>query len=120
MKKLLLPVLYTDKLTSAKDFLNKEILKSNSDELEKAAIYAILSKNLDWSYENEWRLVETTSFSEENKYTNMQTPTAVYFGHHLDEEIKKILIEKSKELKIPKLYDVKESKIEYSLIITEI
>lgn len=120
-KKMPLPVLYTDKLIATKDYLTKQdFQKAEVETLYKAGIYAVLSKHLSWSYENEWRLIEIENSTMKGKTSVLPRPSAVYFGELLDGEIKKILIDKSVKLGIPNLYDVKISNKQYKLIRKQI
>ena len=120
-KKMPMPVLYTDKLIATKDYLTKQdFYKAEPEVMYKAGIYAVLSKHLSWSYENEWRLIEIEDFIMDGKVCELPKPSAIYFGQNLDREIKERLIEKSNKLEIPNLYDVKISDNQYKLIREEV
>lgn len=120
-KKMPMPVLYTDKLIATKDYLTKQDFhKAEPEVLYKAGIYAVLSKHLSWSYENEWRLIEIEDSIIDGKVCVLPKPSAIYFGQNLKIEIKGRLIEKSKKIAIPNLYDVKISNKQYKLIKQEV
>lgn len=120
-KELLLPVLYTDKLIATKNYLCKSDFQKNEPELlYKAGIYAILSKHLSWSYENEWRLVKIEDSPTNGKLYSISTPSSIYFGHNLNNDIKSELIESAIKLRIKNLYDISISRTEYKLINREV
>ena len=92
-KRTLLPVVYTDILIDAKDYLCKEDFYDNRPALfYKAGIYAVISKHSSWSYENEWRLVQVNDSISEGQLTTLPLPNAVYFGHKVEEYIKNKVI----------------------------
>lgn len=54
LKYFLSPVLYTDRLIRARDYITKDDLKKDKyNRLIKAAIVSVLSKQSQWKYENE-------------------------------------------------------------------
>ncbi|MBH0311917.1 DUF2971 domain-containing protein [Alcaligenes faecalis] len=103
----LLPVRYSN-----------EITQYNLDDLENPKKLAsfIFSKSDIWSYENEWRLIETINREKKDipgTKVNFIKPTAIYLGTNISSEneqkIKEII---SKEIQ---LYKMEMSSYEYKL-----
>ncbi|MFV0517421.1 MAG: DUF2971 domain-containing protein [Aminipila sp.] len=115
-KLFLLPVLYTEELLQAIQYLRKEDIQKDDPELfYRAGIYAVLSKHTSWKYEREWRLVEVNNSTTQScQLRTTPTPSAIYIGPRISKDLKNEIIEISKELKIP-TYDVVISDTEYNL-----
>jgi hypothetical protein len=74
------PVVYQDEVFDATEcMLRVDTPEFNSIHLNRAA----LIKGVDWSYEEEWRLVFANSLLEEPQVCKMPTPKAVYLGSHI-------------------------------------
>ncbi|MBE6119214.1 MAG: DUF2971 domain-containing protein [Erysipelotrichaceae bacterium] len=78
-------------LEYCKERIETETSYSNSEDLYKVVRESLLKKNIDWSYENEWRIVERKC---SGKYLQFEPNElcAVIFGHNLSDEIKDFLI----------------------------
>ena len=116
MKYFLSPIKYTNKLIRARDYINKEDFKRNSsNRLLKAAIVSVLSKQSQWEYENEWRIVNILN-ENNSSLIQMPTPKKVYIGFKVDNSIKEKIIGSCKKLKIENVYETRISTNEYKLV----
>lgn len=87
----LFPICYSDKkidVTVETSFVQHNILnedrKFSIDKL--LGIKSSLFKSLDWTYENEWRLVVRDIDSKENWSSIPLTATEIYYGCRIDDE----------------------------------
>lgn len=116
----LFPVMYTDNLIKAREFLNKEELFQNKpSKFYRAAIRAVISKHLQWNYENEWRMINIGKKNVTN-YQSMPTPEKIYIGFKVGDSIRNRLLDISDELKVDCVYETKISTKEYRLIHNQI
>lgn len=116
----LFPVMYTDNLIKAWDYFNKEELyKKEPRMFQIAAIRAVISKHLQWSYENEWRMISIGEKDIAN-YKSMPAPEKIYIGFKVEESIRNRLLDISNELKVDGVYETKISTKEYKLIHNQI
>lgn len=115
-KNTLCPVIYTDKLIRARDFITKDDFRKNtSNGLLEAVIRAVISKNSQWSYEDEWRIV-TIVKEGMTSYVNMPVPENIYIGFKVNDEMRKKIIDISQKLGVNGIYNTMISSNEYKLI----
>lgn len=113
---ILFPVIYTDKLIRARDFMTKEELRKNSSNgLLEAAIRAVISKHSQWAYENEWRIIKVLDKNDID-YVKMPVPQNIYIGFKIDDETRTKIIDISVKLGIVGIYNTRISSNEYKLI----
>lgn len=115
---LLAAVNYTDQLESAiKNITPGDLRRDNYRKLYLGAVKSVFSKQEQWQYEKEWRIVVSVS-SEDDKYIHMPIPNKLYIGFKLysKTDIRKDIIQKAKQLGIPKIVKTKISSKEYKLI----
>ena len=86
LKYFLSPVLYTDKLIRARDYITKDdFVKDKYNRLIKATIISVLSKQSQWEYEKEWRIINVVK-NESDRYISMPLPKVVYVGFKVNTE----------------------------------
>lgn len=116
LKYFLSPVLYTDKLIRARDYITKDDLKKDKyNRLMKAAIISVLSKQSQWKYENEWRIINIIK-NESDRYISMPLPKAIYVGFKVNNENRKRIKSVADTLKIEEIKETKISTNEYKLV----
>lgn len=116
LKYFLSPVLYTDKLIRAIDYITKEDLKKDTyNSLMKAAILSVLSKQSQWEYENEWRIINIVE-NDSDRYISMPPPKTIYVGFKVDDENRKKIKKVADNLKIGEIKETKISTDEYKLV----
>ena len=85
----ILPVAYSNRRVDLTDSLIKQLLYPLTDEQKfELYKYEILLKDAIWSYENEWRFIDT-----KDKTIKFFPISAVYLGHKMDEHIKSQIIQ---------------------------
>lgn len=110
------PVLYTDKLIKARDYITKEDLeKDKYNRFIKAAIISVLSKQSQWKYENEWRIINIVE-NESDRYIPMPLPKTIYVGFKVNNENRKRIKKVADDLKIEEIKETKISTNEYKLV----
>lgn len=116
LKYFLSPVLYTDKLIRARDYMTKEDFeKDKYNRLMKAAILSVLSKQSQWKYENEWRIINIVE-NDSDRYILMPPPKAIYVGFKVNSENRKRIKKVADYLKIGEIKETKISTDEYKLV----
>lgn len=112
----LFPVIYTDRLIRARDFMTKEDFRMNSSNgMLEAVIRAVISKHSQWAYEDEWRIIEVLN-KNDSAYVKMPVPENIYIGFKTDDEIRRNIIDISVKLGVVGIYNTKISSNEYKLI----
>lgn len=113
---LLASVKYTSQLESAiKNISVNDLQNENYVRLFMSAIRSVFSKQIQWSYEKEWRIVISVN-GEDDQYIHMPIPKKLYIGFKLDDNIKKDVILKARQLGIPEIVKTRISTKEYKLI----
>lgn len=113
---LLAAVKYTNQLESAiKNISANDLQNENYMKLYMSAIRSVFSKQIQWSYEKEWRIVISVN-SNNDQYIHMPVPKKLYIGFKLDNNIEKEVILKAKQLGIPEIVKTRISTKEYKLI----
>lgn len=101
----LYPVIYSSRRTSVLDACLQEMdsNKNAVDTLWKIHKYGLLSKDIIWQYQNEWRLVAYDKATEVNGSYNYKffKISKVYLGDKMDATARKELIRICKENEIP-------------------
>jgi hypothetical protein len=92
------PVNYTNKLFDISDFFFGEKKKTNG----YFSILAGITKAMDWSYENEWRLIFPGESSEPFN-RKVFKPSTVYLGAKISQEDKEKILSITKRRDIPVL-----------------
>lgn len=91
---------YTDNLVNAMENLTPEEFEKDLPlSMLVAAVKSVYSKQSQWSYEREWRIVLSAD-SEEERYIDMPVPKSIYTGFRLDSEIEKEIIATAREWNI--------------------
>ncbi len=112
-KENILPVVYTDELTSIQKYLhikNKYI----------AGIYATVSKSTVWKYENEWRIIGTLCKTQQSKLIGTPKPKELYLGSKIDKDARTNLIEIAKTNNIKDIFDIEFNKKEFKVLFEPI
>lgn len=92
----ILPVAYSNRRFDLTDSLIKQLLYPLTDEQRfELYKYEILLKDAIWSYENEWRFIDT-----KDKMIEFFPISAVYLGHKMDEDMKSQIIQIASEKNI--------------------
>lgn len=115
---LLAAVNYTDQLESAiKNITPDDLRRDNYGRLYFGAVKSVFSKQEQWQYEKEWRIVVSVS-SKDDKYIHMPIPKKLYIGFKLysNTDLRKKIIQKAKQLGISEILQTKISSKEYKLI----
>lgn len=100
----ILPVIYSNERTSVLDACVKYLRDTVIQEeiLWSIYKYGLLTKSLDWKYQNEWRLISADSLITDSKYNCSFFPiTKVYFGNRMEPNERKKLIEICKTQDLP-------------------
>ncbi len=100
----LYPVIYTDTRTNLVDLcLNWQARgEMNLDQLWGFYKYALLSKSLDWKYQQEWRLISYDHFlSDDTYHCKFFKISRVYLGNRMQPRERKQIIEICKKKNIP-------------------
>lgn len=88
LKKIIFPVAYSLNPVQVNDLLDEQNDKFDSFYLPAAVLCSALNKSLEWSYENEWRLILMLPTDEElgrpyqPRFINVNVPTSITFGFH--------------------------------------
>jgi len=91
LKQFLFPVIYENTIFDAtKFFIHSKILHNIS-------YRAAITKSHEWSYEKEWRYVNTINKKSNEHYINLPKPKSVYLGAKANEENTKDVIKIAKE-----------------------
>jgi hypothetical protein len=86
---------------------------------ERADIRALLTKSIDWKYEEEWRIIDHENGPEYQRFPD-NLLKGVILGFLMREESKKKIIQWTRERRvIPKLYQARIKDNEYGLEIEE-
>lgn len=104
----ILPVIYDDKKP---DMFWPRKEKEPSQEDKKKLLFALITKDEIWSYENEWRIL--LGKNDNNKYF-MPKISCIYLGTKCSEENKRIIINTVKDKNIP-IRQMKLDRGEYKL-----
>lgn len=91
--RMLNPVIYTDELFDATQYILQPLILENYDFNNLFGIYPTISKSTKWSYEKEWRTVFPLGpgASEEVRFIKVPKPKALYVGAKSTEDnIKKL------------------------------
>ena len=95
---LLAAIKYTNQLESAiKNISANDLKNENYMKLYRSAIRSVFSKQIQWSYEKEWRIVISAN-SNNDQYIHMPVPKKLYIGFKLDNNIEKEVTLKAKQL----------------------
>lgn len=114
------PVIYTEELIRARDFMTKEEFNNNiSKGLFEAAIRAVISKHSQWSYENEWRIIKALDSNDAN-YIKMPVPKNIYIGFKVETRMMEKVIQIAKKLGVNGIFVTRISSNEYKLIYEQI
>ncbi len=92
------PIIYTDQF---ENFLN--YIDIRKEEVSSEVMKLFLSKSKDWSYENEWRIVDTLSESSEAKGKLLKglKPLNILMGCQIDGDNERKIIKVANKLHIP-------------------
>ena len=109
----ILPVLYTDELTSIQKYLN---IKNKYT----AGVHATVSKSTVWKYENEWRIISSLCKTEKDKLINAPIPKDLYFGSKINSNTRTNLIEIARTNNIRNIFDITFDKKNFTLLFQPI
>lgn len=111
-KGMVLPVVYTDELTSLKKYICNI---QKQDDMYIAGIHAVTAKALEWEYESEWRIIDTIASGLNGKLVDMSTPKAIYIGNKMHKTLRDEIIRISKNIGISEINDINLNKHKYGL-----
>ena len=115
-RRFLYPVIYRDDLFDVTEYVeNAKNNELNILYLTQASLY----KSIEWSYENEWRLIFSHGVIEEESTYYMGKPKAVYLGSKIGKNECEIITEILKRKGIP-YYQMKISPEKFKIIPTTI
>jgi len=107
------PVLYTKKLFDLSAYL-KAVLDGKSPN-KMMAIFACITKSIDWSYEKEWRLIHYDGSMQKGQLYPAPKIKALYIGKDAGDSDRKTLIEIAGSKTVP-VYDMELAQSEFRMI----
>lgn len=115
---LLYPVIYTDSLFDATEYL-RPVFEGGDTYNNLMATYAAITKSTDWSYEKEWRYVLPLGPSNDLQFFSVPKPKAIYLGAKVSNGHKENVIKLATKRGI-KVYQMAMKRSEFKLVATNL
>ncbi len=99
LKQYLYPVIYSKELFDITEYILSHLEQKNTN--KKYMTSSILYKNIEWEYEEEWRLVFDNHKHNDKGIYGMPPPKAIYMGAKISKENKLTMLKIAKDKNIP-------------------
>lgn len=118
VRDLLIPVIYSNERVDISDTIGEMIFKAGKNldihSLKKAIMFTILHKSMEWQTQNEWRLVLTPEYLENNNPLKVGRIKKVFLGAKMPEHEQEVITEICRR-KGYECYKMELEKIRYAL-----